>query len=71
MANLIKKVAAAIFLLIGLIGFSCSYKIEPQATNLSRTPEKILDATGEITGYKNWTMVNKKPALITAEISQQ
>ena len=66
---LIKICAAAIVLLIGLIGFSCSYNAEMQAINSSKTPEKILDATGEIASYKSWTKVNKKPQVIASEVA--
>lgn len=65
---LIKIGAAVIVLLIGLIGFSFSYKSETQAVNPSKTPG-ILDATGEIANFKSWTRVNKNPAVIPSEIS--
>ena len=68
---LIKTCAAAIVLLIGLIGFSFSYKSEMQTVNLSSTPQKVLDATGEIAGYKNWTKVNKEPEIVPSAISMQ
>lgn len=55
--------------LIGLVGFSCSYKAEMQSINLSKTPEKILDATGEIAGYKNWTKVNKEPEIVESKLA--
>lgn len=57
--------------LVGLVGFSCSYKAEMQSINASRTPEKILDATGEIAGYKNWTKVNEKPQMVASQLSAQ
>jgi hypothetical protein len=68
---LIKICAVTIVLLIGLIGFSFSYKSEIQSNNPGKTPEKILDATGEIAGYKNWTMVNEKPEIVPSAISMQ
>lgn len=68
---LIKTFAAAIVLSIGLFGFFFSYKSEMQAISLSKTPEKILDASGEIAGYKNWTKVNEKPQMIPSAISAQ
>lgn len=66
---LIKTCAAAIVLSIALFGFFFSYKSEMRAVSLSKTPEKILDATGEIAGYKNWTKVNDKPQIVSSEIS--
>jgi len=66
---LIKICAAGMILLIGLIGFSCSYKAEMQPANLSKTPERILDATGEIAGYKRWTKVNKEPQIVASEVA--
>jgi Cytochrome P460 len=66
---LIKICAAAVISSIGLLGFACSYKAEMQAINSSKTPEAIIDATGEIAGYKNWTQVNKKPAIVTSEVA--
>jgi hypothetical protein len=66
---LIKIFAAAIVLLIGSAGFFFSRKSEMQTINLSKTPEKILDATGEIAGYKNWTKVNKTPELVESRLA--
>lgn len=69
-SSLIKICAAAIVLLIGLIGFSCSYKVETQTANSTQTPERILDATGEIAGYKNWVKVNDEPKLMFSEVAK-
>jgi len=66
---LIKICAATIVLLIGSAGFFFSRKSEMQTINLSKTPEKILDATGEIAGYKNWTKVNKEPQIVWSQLS--
>lgn len=68
---LIKMCAAAIVLLIGLIGFACSYKAEMQTINSNKKPEKILDATTEIANYKSWTKVNKNPETVSSKISAQ
>ena len=68
---LIKIIAITIVLLIGLIGFSCSYNDEMQSIISSKTPEKILDATGEIAGYKNWTRVNKEPEIVESALAIQ
>ena len=67
---LIKICVVTIALLIGLTSFFFSYKSEMQTTiNLRNTPEKILDATGEIAGYKNWTKVNKKPEIVVSKLA--
>ena len=58
-----------IVLLIGVIGFSFSYKSEMRTINLSKTPEKILDATGEIAGFRNWTKINKEPHLVVSKLA--
>lgn len=68
---LIKICAITIVLLIGLIGFSCSYESEILTVNPTKTPEKILDATGEINGFKNWTKVNKKPEIVESKLAIQ
>lgn len=68
-AFLIKICAAAMVLLTGLFGFFFSYKSEMRTVNPGKTPERILDATGEIAGYKNWTKVNDKPSIVSSEIS--
>ncbi len=68
---LIKICAATIVLLIGIIGFSCSYNAEMQTTNSSKTPERIVDATGEIANYKSWTKVNKEPEIVTSKLAAQ
>lgn len=68
----IKICAAAFVLLIGLIGFSFSFKSVMQTINPAKTPHvRILDATGEIAGFKSWTQVNKKPAVIPSAVSMQ
>lgn len=55
--------------LIGVIGFSCSYNAEMQSVNANKTPAKILDATGEIVGYKSWTKVNEKPEIVESKLA--
>jgi Cytochrome P460 len=65
----IKICAALMVLIIGLIGFSYSYKAEMQTINSSKIPAKILDATGEIAGYKSWTKVNEKPELVESKLA--
>ena len=54
---------------IGLLGFACSYKAEMQSVNANKTPAKILDATGEIAGYKRWTKVNEKPEIVVSKLA--
>jgi Cytochrome P460 len=66
---LIKTCAIAIVLLVGLLGFTFSLKSQMQTTKPSNTPAKILDATGEIAGYKSWTKVNKEPELVESRLA--
>lgn len=61
----------AAVLLIGLLGFSFSYKSETQSINSSKTPEKILGATGEIANYKSWTKVNRTPEFVESKLAIQ
>lgn len=61
--------AAVGVFLVGLVGFACSYKAEMQSINVSKTPAKIIDATAEITGYINWTKVNKEPEIVESKIA--
>lgn len=67
--SLLKICAAAIVLLISLIGFSCSYDSSMLTAIPTNTPEKVLDATGEIKGFKNWTKVNKEPHLVVSKLA--
>lgn len=65
----IKSFAAVIVLLIGLLSFSPIDKSEMGQIKPSNTPPQIVDATGEITGYKNWTKVNEKPEPVFSRIA--
>ena len=60
-----------VVLLVGSIGFFLSHKSEMQTISSSKTPEKILDATGEIANYKNWTKVNQKPEIVESKLAIQ
>lgn len=44
--------------------FSFNRKAEMQTTKPTKTPKKVLDATSEIAGFKNWTKVNKEPEMV-------
>ncbi len=60
----IKLTIIAVVLAFGFIGFSFNRKAEMQTTKPTKTPKKVVDATSEITGFKNWTKVNKDPKII-------
>ena len=66
---LIKICAMTIVFLTGLIGFSFSYKSETRAINPGNTPEKIIDASGEIANFRNWTKISEKPARVASKIA--
>lgn len=65
----IKLFVTVIALLFGLLGFSPIDKSEMQTLKPSNTLPEIVDATGEIAGYKNWTKVNEKPELVFSKVA--
>ncbi|MCD9188681.1 MAG: cytochrome P460 family protein [Pyrinomonadaceae bacterium] len=67
--NFFKAAIIAVILMMSLVGFLFTQKTEMQTAAPAATPGKKIEEIAEISGYKNWTKVNDKPALMISRVA--